>query len=232
MFTIKVERVIRHNSSTATLHFSSTLKSYPGQFIMLNLFGVEEIPLSLSSPSSVTVKAVGETTGRLVNFSGGEVVGVRGPFGNPFSPTSGNALIVAGGMGIAPMMFLYDFLKRCGADVRVIYGVKSREDLLPVEKFGNLIVTTEDGSAGLKGTVLDALKTEDLDRYDRIYACGPHGMIESLIGFFEKRNVIEKAEFSLERYMRCGIGVCGSCVIDNGLRVCADGPVFSGKQLR
>ncbi len=232
MFTLKVERVTRHNSYTATLHFSKALKSYPGQFVMLNLFGVEEIPLSLSSPRSVTVKAVGETTERLVNFSGGEAVGVRGPFGNPFSPTSGSALIVAGGIGIAPMMFLYDFLERCGAKVRVIYGVKSREELLPVGRFEDLTVTTEDGSAGMEGTVLDALKAENLDGYDRIYACGPHGMIEALVDLFEKRNVIEKTEFSLERYMRCGIGVCGSCVIDNGLRVCADGPVFSGRQLR
>ncbi|AKG90725.1 dihydroorotate oxidase B, electron transfer subunit [Geoglobus ahangari] len=231
MFTLRVERVVRHSERISTLYFSKPILAYPGQFIMLNVFGYEEIPLSLSSPRSVTVKAVGETTEKIVSFEGGEVVGVRGPFGNPFSPTSGRALIIAGGIGVAPLAFLHDFLKRCGAEIRVVYGVKNSDELALVERFDNVQIATEDGSAGVRGTVLDLLEDMELNEYDKIYACGPEGMVRALLGFLKERGAVERAELSLERYMRCGIGVCGSCVIENGLRVCADGPVFSGKQL-
>jgi len=113
----------------------------------------------------------------------------------------------------------------------VVYGAKSSDELALVERFDNVQIATEDGSAGVRGTVLDLLEDMELNEYDKIYACGPDGMVRALLGFLEERDVVERAEFSLERYMRCGIGVCGSCVIENGLRVCADGPVFSGKQL-
>ena len=106
MFCLKVKKVVRHCDSIATLVFERAVRSYPGQFVMLNVFDYEEIPLSLSSPNSVTVKAVGETTKALVNFKGGEIVGIRGPFGRPFS-YSKRALIVAGGIGIAPLRYLY-----------------------------------------------------------------------------------------------------------------------------
>ncbi|WP_457590916.1 dihydroorotate dehydrogenase electron transfer subunit [Geoglobus sp.] len=232
MFMLRVDRVVKHNPNIATLHFSKPLRSYPGQFIMLNVYGLEEIPLSLSSPNTVTVKAVGETTTKLVSFTGGEIVGVRGPFGNPFSLTSGRALIVAGGIGIAPMLFLHDVLTACGADVEVVYGARNNDELVLTEKFDSLTIATEDGSVGVMGTAVDAVSEMDLEGFDKIYACGPQGMVDALVRLFDEEGVLDRAEFSLERYMRCGIGVCGSCVIENGLRVCADGPVFSGRQLR
>jgi len=225
VYFTKVKKVVRHNKKVSTLYFDLKIASYPGQFVMLYLPGYEEIPLSLSSPSSVTVKAVGETTQALVMADEGIAVGIRGAFGNPFSP-SDKALIIAGGIGIAPMKYLYDFLKKCGADIKVIYGEKSEGDLIWTDEFENLIITTEDGSAGIKGTVLDAVNKEDLSRYSRIYACGNSEMLKAVYGVLKKAEVLHKAEFSLERFMRCGIGVCGSCVIENGLRVCNDGPVF------
>ncbi len=232
MFTLKVREVERHSKSLATIYFSKKLKAYPGQFVMVNVFGFEEIPLSLSSPNSVTVKAVGKTTEKLVNIQEGESLGIRGPFGNPFSPTSDSALIIAGGIGIAPLIFLHDFLVKCGADVRMIYGVRSRSDFIFPQRFLNCVFLTEDGSFGIKGKVTDAVKKENLNEFEKIYVCGPKAMMEWLIDYFERRGVIEKSEFSVERYMRCGIGVCGSCVTEKGLRACVEGPVFSGKELR
>lgn len=221
----KIKKVVRHNSKVSTLYFNLNISSYPGQFVMLYLPGYEEIPLSLSSPNSVTVKAVGETTQALVNAHEGQGVGLRGAFGNPFSPSS-KALIIAGGIGIAPMKYLYEFLKLCGAEVKVIYGEKTHKDLIWLDEFEDIIITTEDGAAGIKGTVIEAVKRENLERYSKIYACGSREMLKNLSEILKKADVLHKAEFSLERFMRCGIGVCGSCVIENGLRVCTDGPVF------
>ncbi len=231
MYSARVTKVERHNRKTSTIHFNIEITSFPGQFIMLYLPGFEEIPLSLTSPSSVTVRAVGETTKALVEIEKGNVVGIRGAFGSTFSLTD-SALLIAGGIGIAPLKYLHDYLRRCGAEVKVIYGEKSSEDIIWMKEFENAVITTEDGSAGMKGTVLDALKGEDLERYSKIYACGSMEMLAALYRHFKKRGVLHKVEFSLEKYMRCGIGVCGSCVLENGLRVCTDGPVFPAPNLR
>ncbi|MBO8182487.1 MAG: dihydroorotate dehydrogenase electron transfer subunit [Archaeoglobus sp.] len=231
MFTLKIDKIIKHSDSISTLFFNSRLKSYPGQFIMLNLPEYEEIPLSLSSSASVTVKAVGETTKALIRIKAGERVGIRGPFGKPFSFTDKRALLIAGGIGVAPLFYLYDYLSDRGAEVEVLYGAKTSEELVWKDKFESAEFTTEDGSEGFKGTVLDLVKQKDLSEFDRIYVCGPEGMLKEALNLLKKLNLLERSEFSLERYMRCGIGLCGSCVLDDGSRVCADGPVFNGKDL-
>jgi len=230
MYYAKITRVERLTEDVATLHFNISLRSYPGQFVMLNVPGYEEIPLSLSSPSSVTVRAVGETTERLVNAEEGMHVGLRGPFGSAFTPSK-SSLIVAGGIGIAPLKYLYDFLKKCNAKVSVVFGVKTAKNLFWVDKFDKITITTEDGTYGIKGTVIDALELENLDRFEKIYVCGREGMLRATYAFLKKYDTLDKAEFSLEGFMRCGIGVCGSCVIENGLRICADGPVFRAADL-
>ncbi|MEM4156505.1 MAG: dihydroorotate dehydrogenase electron transfer subunit [Archaeoglobaceae archaeon] len=229
MFTVKIAKIIRHSKNIATICFDREIPSYPGQFVMFNLFGYEEIPLSLSSPNSVTVKAVGETTEAIVGAEF-DKVGIRGAFGKPFTP-SNNSLIIAGGIGVAPLKYLYDFLKTRGYDVDVIYGAKNFEELIWVEEFKNAVFATEDGSFGSKGTVLNLLKDLRVEKFDKIYCCGKEEMIKEVYKLLKAKNCLIKAEFSLERYMRCGIGVCGSCVLKNGLRVCRDGPVFKGVEL-
>lgn len=231
MFSVRVEKVIKYNENYSTIFFDSYLKSYPGQFIMVNVFGYEEIPLSLSSPNSVTVKAVGETTKALINIPTGELLGIRGPFGKPFTPTSGKALLVAGGIGAAPLFYLHDYLKKKGVEVKVLYGARTQEELIWKSRFENVTTSTDDGSEGFKGTVFDLVLQEKIEEYSKIYCCGPKPLLEKLYEYFEELNILGKTEFSLENYMRCGIGVCGSCVLENGLRVCADGPVFRGDEI-
>ena len=99
-------------------------------------------------------------------------------------------------------------------------------------KVGKVYISTDDGSKGIKGYVTDVLKRLDLSAYDKIAICGKELMMVSVFGLIKDRKVLEKAEFSLQRYFKCGIGICGSCCIDrSGFRVCKDGPVFSGTQL-
>ncbi len=232
MFCVRVERVTNHTESIATITFDREIPSYPGQFLMVNVFGYEEIPLSLSSPNSVTVKAVGETTGALVKFKGGELLGLRGPFGKPFTPSK-KALIVAGGIGIAPLKFLHDFLIERGADVLVVFGARTSEELIWKDELSNVMLATDDGSEGFKGNVVELIKAKniDLSRFERIYCCGPKPMLKGLFRLFKAEGVLDRAEFLLENYMRCGIGLCGSCVLENGLRVCVDGAVFRGNEI-
>lgn len=229
MFTLRIAGVLRHSEKIATVYFNKKIPSYPGQFVMVNLFGYEEIPLSLSSPNSVTVKAVGETTREFLKGDF-EYVGLRGAFGKPFT-ISDRSLLIAGGIGIAPLKYLYDFLKSRGFESEVIYGAKSAEELIWVDEFENAEFATEDGSFGIKGTVLDLLRDRNFDNYSRIYCCGKEEMMVEVYKLLKARNCINKAEFSLERFMRCGMGVCGSCVLKNGLRVCKDGPVFKAEDI-
>jgi len=232
MFSVRVESVVRHSRSIATIFFDRIIPSYPGQFLMVNVFGYEEIPLSLSSPNSITVKAVGETTNTLVNVNAGELLGIRGPFGKPFTPSK-NALIVAGGIGIAPLKFLHDYLIERGAEVLVVFGARTSEELIWKDEFENLLLATDDGSEGFKGNVVELIKAEKIDpnEFERIYCCGPKPMLKGLYELFKAENVLSRVEFSLENYMRCGIGLCGSCVLENGLRVCVEGAVFRGDEI-
>ncbi|MEM0202976.1 MAG: dihydroorotate dehydrogenase electron transfer subunit [Archaeoglobaceae archaeon] len=222
---VKVTRVEKHSREIATIHINADFRPLPGQFAMVNVLGYEEIPLSFSSESSFTVKAVGETTKELVNIKPGSVIGVRGPLGRPFRIRD-NALLIAGGIGIAPLRFLYNVMTRLNYNVRIIYGAKSEGELV-WKDFKNAVFATEDGSFGYKGTAVDVVEKEALDKYSAIYCCGKSEFLKRLYKIFEDISRTKLVEFSLERLMRCGIGVCGSCVLPSGMRVCKDGPVFS-----
>lgn len=225
---------------TFTFKDKQCAKANPGQFLMLWIPDVDEIPLSIadvhtSDKVSVAVKRVGEATHALHNMKTDDVIGVRGPFGNSFTLKKGHVLLVGGGTGIAPLLFLVRKLKAQLQDLTFVIGAKTKEELLYVEKLetlckkGNLVATTEDGSYGTKclaTTLLEALFKEK--QFDMVYTCGPEMMMWKVFELAEKSDIMLEA--SLERLMRCAIGLCGSCIIGK-YRVCRDGPVFSGKQL-
>jgi dihydroorotate dehydrogenase electron transfer subunit len=209
----------------------------PGQFVMVWVRGVDEIPMGLSSKNSITVQKVGEATSKLFELKEGDSFGLRGPFGKGFSlPSDGEkTLVIAGGVGAAPLAPYAEAARREGSEVHTVLGARSADDLLFEKRFaeaGEVYISTDDGSKGTKGFVTDVLNSLNLSVYDRIAVCGPEIMISSVFRLLKERQVLEKSEFSLQRYFKCGIGVCGACCIDkSGLRVCRDGPVFSGVQL-
>jgi dihydroorotate dehydrogenase electron transfer subunit len=227
---VKVVKVEKHSKDIATIHINANFNALPGQFAMVYVPGYEEIPLSFSSEKTFTVKAVGETTRALVEIKAGEWIGVRGAFGRAFR-LKDNALIIAGGIGMAPLRFLYMKLLNNNYKVRVIYGAKSVDELI-WRDFENASYATEDGSFGFKGTVVDLVEQEVLEKYSAIYCCGKSELLKKLYRIFEKRLKPNTIQFSLEKYIRCGIGICGSCVLKNGLRVCKDGPVFSMSEVQ
>lgn len=233
-----ITRIIEESSSVRTFFFDLQFETMgPGQFVMVWVRGVDEVPMGLSRKNSITVQKVGEATSKLFEFREGDSFGLRGPFGRGFSlPSKGEKiLIVAGGVGSAPLAPYADAARTAGSKVHTVLGARSAGDLIFEERFaeaGEVYVSTDDGSKGTKGFVTDVLSSLNLLVYDRIVVCGPEVMMASVFRLLEDRKVLEKAEFSLHRYFKCGIGVCGACCIDrSGLRVCKDGPVFSGVQL-
>jgi dihydroorotate dehydrogenase electron transfer subunit len=224
-----------------TFKDSHCVRARPGQFLMLWIPGVDEIPLSILNADedgtiAVAVKKIGTATKTLHSVKAGGLIGVRGPFGNWFTLKSGRLLMAGGGTGIAPLSFLLRKLNVKRARSLFVLGAKSKEELLFMDKLRqvcsgrNLVATTEDGSYGMKCLATAAL--ENLlthERFDMIYACGPERMLKRVFDLAEKHDI--NMEASLERIMRCAVGLCGSCVIGR-YRVCKDGPVFTKEVLR
>ena len=215
-------------------------KAKPGQFLMLWIPGIDEIPLSILEAAnglvSVSVKAVGDATRHLHAFEAGATVGIRGPFGNSFTESRGRVLLVSGGTGTAPLLFLARQLSAKTERLSFVEGAKTKDELLFIRELGgicnekSLITTTEDGTAGLQCLVTEPLaQLLDKEHFDMIYTCGPEVMVKKIFELTEQRKL--PLEASLERLMRCGIGLCGSCMIGK-YRVCRDGPVFTAAQLR
>ncbi|MGB9684113.1 MAG: dihydroorotate dehydrogenase electron transfer subunit [Candidatus Bathyarchaeales archaeon] len=217
-------------------------KAKPGQFLMLWIPGVDEIPLSVLDADnseamvSVAVKRVGEATKALHNMKVGDVVGVRGPFGNSFTFKKGKVLMVGGGVGIAPLAFLAKKIVSKASKTVMVLGAKTRVELLFIDDLRrlcgeeNVLAATEDGSYGVKGlasSLAESVMAEE--KFNLVYTCGPEPMTRRVLDCAEKVGIYVEA--SLERLMRCAIGICGSCVIGK-YRVCRDGPVFNINQLK
>ncbi|MGC9345657.1 MAG: dihydroorotate dehydrogenase electron transfer subunit [Candidatus Bathyarchaeales archaeon] len=228
---------------TFTFKDKECVKAKPGQFLMLWIPGVDEIPLSILDAEencmvSVAVKKVGEATEALHNKKAGEIIGIRGPFGNNFTIKTGRILMVSGGTGTAPLLFLAKKLASKATKLVFVVGAKTREELLFMDELKRifagektqLIATTEDGSYGIKGLAITPLETVlEKEKFDMIYTCGPEQMMRHVFDLAEKYGIALEA--SLERLMRCAIGLCGSCVIGR-YRVCKEGPVFTVEQLK
>ncbi len=224
---------------TFTVEDDVCAKANPGQFLMLWIPGVDEIPLSILGVGrgqvQFSVKVVGDATKHLHTMKMGDTLGIRGPFGSGFTETRGRVLLVGGGTGTAPLLFLAKRLAAKADRLSFVVGAKTKNELLYLSELDSLctdetaVTTTEDGSYGLQCLATEPLeKMVDKQKFNMIYACGPEKMVRTVFDLAERRKVAMEA--SLERLMRCGIGLCGSCMIGK-YRVCRDGPVFTITQL-
>ncbi len=215
----------------------------PGQFAMIWIPGVDEIPMCISHlddkrTCGVTVRSIGYATEALRTASRGQQIGVRGPYGNGFQPgTEKKVLIVAGGTGIACVAPLIEKMSLEKRTLSIVVGARSGPELVFFDRISRavantdsrLLAVTDDGSVGSKGLALEhALKLLDKERFDEAYTCGPELMMDPLVSACIKRGI--QVQASLERYVKCGMGLCGSCAIGPYL-VCKDGPVFKGSDL-
>ena len=219
----------------------------PGQFAEIRIDGSNTTflrrPISINYVDRTTnevwflVQLVGDGTRKLATVEKGDTVNVVLPLGNGFTlpeNTEKKLLLVGGGVGTAPMLYLGEALKKMGCKPVFLLGARSANDLLQLEQFaalGDVYTTTEDGSAGEKGyvTMHSVLKTT---KFDMIYTCGPKPMMMA-VAKYAKENDIE-CEVSLENTMACGVGACLCCVEntqEGHVCVCKEGPVFNYKKL-
>ena len=230
--TLKIANIIAEAKDIKTYIFAHNLEARPGQFIMLTDFEGGEKPFSIADCSDesfkITVKKIGEFTSRLFQKKNGDYLSIRGPFGSCFTISSQKVLLVGGGYGTPPLYFLAKELLKSDAQITVVNGAKSQEDLVFCDKFRELSVEYQNiaqlGCLGRKGTSVD-LAREALEKqnFDFVYAAGPEMMMKALQPHLQDLEY----EFLFERYMKCAIGICGNCTVDPlGIRLCVEGPVL------
>jgi dihydroorotate dehydrogenase electron transfer subunit len=185
------------------------------------------------------VQKVGDGTRKLAEYTVGETINVMYPLGNsflePLPLVEKEILLVGGGVGVAPLLLLGAELQAKKFNPTFLLGARSANDLLELDifaRYGEVLTTTEDGSAGEKGYVTQHSVLQKM-RFDKIYTCGPTPMMKAVARYAKEHNI--NCEVSLENTMACGIGACLCCVEDTqeGHKcVCTDGPVFNIKDLK
>jgi dihydroorotate dehydrogenase electron transfer subunit len=236
---VPIYKTVIETELVKTIVFEHSSPIQPGQFYMIWIPGVDEIPMSVSminkTYKGITFRIVGEATRQLYDKKPNDTIGIRGPYGEGFSLDGDSILFIAGGTGSAMIAPAVEKAIQQQKTVSVILGGKTKKDLFFVKRLqqtnATLHITTDDGSIGFKGTAAEKaeqlLNTHD---FNAVYTCGPELMMKKLYQICENKDIIFEA--SLERYMKCGVGLCGQCVVGKGLRVCVEGPVFSKETLR
>lgn len=195
--------------------------------------GLDEKPFAIVTrePLTITVAAVGPFSRAMHALIVGDQVGWRGPFGHGFDLGGDKtALLIGGGYGVAALYFAATELRKQNRKVVVAIGGRTADDIFYEEQMltlgAHVEIATEDGSRGTRGFVTEAARNHFAT--STILACGPEAMLVAIMREANAKNV--PAQLSVERYMKCGFGICGQCTL-NGRLVCQDGPVFTAKEL-
>lgn len=249
-FTITGNDFINDRHFILTLRCPQPLPQiYPGQFVEILVensattllrrpFSIYSVD-SRSNEIKVLIQIKGEGTKKLGQLHVGELVNIIYPLGKAFTtPTHERVLLVGGGVGSAPLMFLSQHMNQSGMKPDILLGARSKADLIDLDLFQaqchHLFITTEDASMGEKGFVTHhSVFNSAPFPYERIYCCGPDAMMHAVAKMAKKLDV--DCEVSLENYMACGFGVCLCCItptIHGNLRSCVEGPVFDTKILK
>lgn len=233
-----IREVRKETQRIKTIILDMDVSAIPGQFVMVWIPGVDEKPMSVSYTSGylgITVLELGEFTQRLCDMKVGNKLGIRGPMGRGFKIYGDRLLLVGGGVGTAPLAPLAEEALADSKEVTAIVGSLTARELLFAERMSKagarVLVSTDDGSAGRKGFTTDVMKELlEEESFDQCFTCGPEIMMEKVLSLTKDKGI--RAQASLHRYFKCGIGICGHCVLDGtGLRVCKEGPTFRDKEL-
>jgi dihydroorotate dehydrogenase electron transfer subunit len=250
---LPIKKIVKETDTIKTFVFEYDLGSKPGQFVMLWIPDVDEKPFSIAYDGGgaeagarefwLTIAKVGPATEALFELKEGDLVGVRGPFGTSYEWKKGEHLaLLAGGYGAAPLYGVARAAVADGCKVEFIVGARSADLLLYEERISELgsdvkyHAATDDGSKGHKGyntEVLEEILARDDDDgagpIDRVFACGPEVMMKKAAELARTKDL--PSQLALERYMKCGFGVCGQCCVDDsGVCVCKEGTVFDGER--
>lgn len=239
---LEIKKVITENPRIKTFVFDCDFPGEPGQFVMTWIPGYDEKPFGIIKKDNegfmISVAAVGESTKALHAMKEGERLGFRGPYGTAFTLESDLKTIamVAGGYGMVPLSYVAQEARKKGIAVHLFLGARNKEELLFREWMEHLGVTlhlsTDDGSEGFKGYNTDLFEKEvsQIDP-EQVYIVGPEIMEMKVAEICWKNNI--PFEVSVERFMKCGFGICGQCTVDpTGWRMCVEGPVLNQDQLK
>ena len=242
----QVEQIHQRYVLIKLTHDNVLPEMLPGQFVEVRVDGSPSTflrrPISINFVDRennelwLLVATVGEGTKQLAKLKFGDVLNCVLPLGNGFTPAKQGekVLLVGGGVGVAPLLYMGAEMKRQGIEPTFLLGARTANDLLmlPIfNKYGRAYVTTEDGSMGEKGFVTNH-SILNQEHFDRISTCGPTPMMKAVARYARENNV--DCEASLENLMACGLGACLCCVektTEGNLCVCKDGPVFNIKKL-
>ena len=219
----------------------------PGQFISLYTRSDARLlprPISICETDKDSLRIVyriaGEGTREFSSYKKGDSIDILGPLGNGFPLSAADkkeAILIGGGIGIPPML---ELAKRLKCEKTIVVGYRDADTFLDkvLEKYGKLVIATDDGSIGTKGNVIDAIKEQEV-KGSVIYACGPTPMLRGVKAYAEETG--SEAYISMEERMACGVGACVGCVcktvdIDDhskvrNKRICKDGPVFNASDI-
>lgn len=245
-----VSENIRLNDTNVLLKLTSVTplpEMKPGQFAELRVDGSQTTflrrPISINFVDKATnqvwflIQLVGDGTRQLANIPVGDIINVMLPLGNSFSVPENkdnSLLLIGGGVGIAPMLYLGEFLKRNGYNPTFLLGARSAKDLVLLDNFsqyGEVYTTTEDDTMGEKGYVTQHSILSNI-QFNHIYTCGPKPMMVAVARYAKANNI--SCEVSLENTMACGIGACLCCVentVEGHKCICTEGPVFNINEL-
>ncbi len=218
----------------------------PGQFISVYVNDKSKIlprPISICGIDAekgilrIVYRIAGEGTKQMSSYQKGDSVKILGPLGNGFTMKKDRAILIGGGIGIPPML---ELAKQLDGPKSIVLGYRDSQMFLKdeFEAYGDVFVSTEDGSVGTKGNVIDAIKEQGVEG-NVIYACGPTPMLKGIQAYAAENGI--EAQISLEERMACGIGACLACVCQSkeadehshvcNKRVCKDGPVFDAREV-
>ena len=240
---VHLDRIVDETPSTRSFWFSdaSLHKAKPGQFAMVWVPGVDEVPMSVlaihgRSEAGVVIKKGGPVSVALWEKKAGDRFWIRGPYGHPYSVGHHHRLlVVGGGTGLVPLLSLLVHFR--GREVTLITGARTASELLfkdwlirdSKEHHFKVIFATDDGTYGEKNLVPQVAETIlRKEKFDAIYTCGPEPMMKKIYDLAIEMHC--HIQVSLERVFKCGVGICAACVIGPYL-VCHDGPVFSESEL-
>ena len=242
---VEITEIIDETPTIKTFKFDWDMETLgrpnPGEFVMVWNFKNEK-PMSIAQINdnelAITVKNIGEFTSQLHDLKIGDNIGVRGSYGNGFNNSfeGKNILAIGGGVGMAPINAIASDLLKKGNNVDIVSAAVTKDELLyadSLEKSGaNIHHCTDDGSFGFKGFATDCtIELLKDSTYDYAFVCGPEIMMKGIFDILEEASI--PAQYSLERYMKCALGVCGQCCVDSeGWRICVEGPVFENDKIR
>ncbi|MFA9289297.1 MAG: dihydroorotate dehydrogenase electron transfer subunit [Weeksellaceae bacterium] len=239
---LPIKEIITESARVKTFVFDYDFPGEPGQFVMTWIPGHDEKPFGIIKHDKkgfmISVAAVGEATKAMHELKVGDKLGFRGPYGTFFRLPANLQTIamVAGGYGMVPLSYLAQEARKKDVEVHLFMGARNADELLFrtwMEKIGVVLhISTDDGSEGYKGFNTDLFTQEVLElKPEMIYTVGPEIMEMKVANFCWEHNL--QFMISLERYMKCGMGICGQCCVDpTGWRMCAEGPVLAGDELK